>query len=45
LFKAVTTYGESNLKAPAEISDRYRLMFADNLPNCEKLDDLMLNIS
>ena len=44
LFKAVTIYGESNLKAAFEISDRYRLIFADNLSNCEKLDDLMLNI-
>ncbi|GAX41994.1 hypothetical protein NIES4075_29920 [Tolypothrix sp. NIES-4075] len=44
LFKAVTTYGESNLKAASQISDRYRLMFADNLPNCEKLDDMILNI-
>ena len=31
LFKAVTTYGESNLKAAFEISDRYRLIFTDNL--------------
>ncbi len=44
LFKAVTAYGESNLKAPQQIGDRYRLVFSDNLPNCEKLDDLMLNI-
>jgi hypothetical protein len=31
LFKAVSIYGESNLKAGLEISDRYRLIFADNL--------------
>jgi hypothetical protein len=31
LFKAVSIYGESNLKAAFEISDRYRLIFADNL--------------
>jgi len=43
-FKAVTAYGESNLKAPPEISDRYHLIFTGNLPNCEKLDDMILNI-
>jgi hypothetical protein len=44
LFKTVTAYGESNLKAPATISDRYRLTLAENLPNCENLKDLILNI-
>lgn len=44
LFKAVTVYGETNLKAPPEISDRYHLIFTGNLPNCEKLDDMILNI-
>ncbi|MBX9255093.1 hypothetical protein H1Q63_14285 [Desmonostoc muscorum CCALA 125] len=44
LFKAVTVYGESNLKAPPKVSDRYRLTLAENLPNCEKSDTLTLNI-
>jgi hypothetical protein len=44
LFKTVTVYGENNLKAPPVISDRYRLTLAENLPNCEKSDTLMLNI-
>jgi len=44
LFKTVTVYGESNLKAPPTIGDRYRLTLAENLPNCENLKDLILNI-
>ncbi len=44
LFKTVTVYGENNLKAPPKVSDRYRLTLAENLPNCEKSDTLILNI-
>jgi len=44
LFKTVTAYGENNLKAPPKVSDRYRLTLAENLPNCEKSDTLILNI-
>ncbi|MEH2070981.1 MAG: hypothetical protein V7K47_22950 [Nostoc sp.] len=44
LFKTVTAYGEDNLKAPAKVSDRYRLTLAENLPNCEKSNTLILNI-
>lgn len=44
LFKAVTAYGESNLKAPIAIDGRYRLSFAPNVPNCLKSNDLVLII-
>jgi hypothetical protein len=44
LFKVVTAYGETSLKAAPAISDRYRLTLAENLPNCEKSKSLMLNI-
>ncbi|MDZ8185103.1 MAG: hypothetical protein RMX96_09650 [Nostoc sp. ChiSLP02] len=44
LFRTVTVYGENNLKAPAVVSDRYRLTLDENLPNCEKPDTLALNI-
>jgi ABC-type transporter Mla MlaB component len=44
LFKAVTAYGENNLKASSIIGDRYRLTLTENLPNCGKSDPLMLNI-
>jgi hypothetical protein len=44
LFKIVTAYGESNLKAPIAISGRYRLTDLENLPNCQKPDTLMLDI-
>ena len=43
LFKFVTAYGESNLKAPAPISGRYRLA-ATNLPGCLKIKALILDI-
>ncbi|MEA5505014.1 hypothetical protein VB735_18265 [Halotia wernerae UHCC 0503] len=44
LFKAVTAYGENNLKASTMIGDRYRLTLTENVPNCEKSNPLMLNI-
>ena len=44
LFKIVSAYGETNLKAPPAISGRYRLTLSENLPNCEKSDTLTLNI-
>lgn len=44
LFKTVTAYGESNLQAPPVIGDRYRLTLTNNLPNCKKLDSLILKI-
>ncbi|MGF2036200.1 MAG: hypothetical protein RMZ43_012930 [Nostoc sp. CmiVER01] len=44
LFKTVSAYGETNLKAPPAISGRYHLTLSENLPNCEKSDTLTLNI-
>lgn len=44
LFKTVTAYGESQLKASPTINSRYRLTLAKNLPNCEQANNLMLNI-
>ncbi|MBW4624392.1 MAG: hypothetical protein KME49_02450 [Brasilonema octagenarum HA4186-MV1] len=44
LFKVVTAYGESSLKAPLEIDSNYRLMLSEKLPVCEKSDLLLLNV-
>ncbi|MBR8838490.1 MAG: hypothetical protein DSM106950_31945 [Stigonema ocellatum SAG 48.90 = DSM 106950] len=44
LFKVVTAYGESNLKAPPAINGRYRLEFSERLPICEKSEALILDI-
>ncbi|MBD2772455.1 hypothetical protein [Iningainema tapete] len=44
LFKVVTVYGETKLKAPSQIEENYRLSFQKNLPICEKSDVLMLKI-
>ncbi|HLO51505.1 MAG TPA: hypothetical protein VK211_24035 [Kamptonema sp.] len=44
LFKVVTAYGESNLKAPPPISGHYRIQ-AQNLPGCLKAEALVLSIS
>jgi hypothetical protein len=45
VFKVVTAYGESQLKAPKSISGKYNLILADNLSgsNCKK-NTLVLNI-
>lgn len=43
LFKVVTAYGETNLKAPLLMDGSYRLS-AENLPGCLKSDSLVLNI-
>lgn len=42
LFQVVTVYGESNLKAPANINGRYRLSYAE--PNRLKLNAPILTI-
>lgn len=42
LFKVITVYGESNLKAPAAVEGHYRLLFSK--PICEKTDALILGI-
>ncbi|MDZ7963248.1 MAG: hypothetical protein RMY34_36250 [Aulosira sp. DedQUE10] len=44
LFKIVSAYGETNLKAPRVINGHYRLAFGENIPNCGKLDAPSLNI-
>lgn len=43
LFKAVTAYGNANLKAPLAIGGDYRLD-AQTLPGCLKSDALLLHI-
>lgn len=43
LFKVVTAYGETNLKAPLLMDGDYRLS-AKDLPGCLKSDGLVLNI-
>lgn len=43
LFKVVTAYGETNLKAAPAIGGSYRFD-AKNLPKCLKSDDLVLTI-
>lgn len=43
LFKAVTAYGEANLKAPPPIAGRY-LIDTQNLPGCNQSEALVLTI-
>jgi hypothetical protein len=43
LFKVVSAYGESNLKAPPNISGTYSIT-SENLPECLKSKDLDLTI-
>nr|WP_026732551.1 hypothetical protein [Fischerella sp. PCC 9605] len=44
LFKTVTAYGEKNLKAPPPINGSYHLVFRDELPECNQIDAVTLNI-
>ena len=44
LFKVVTAYGESNLKASPAIGDRYRLTVDPKFTQLRKPEGLMLNI-
>ncbi|MEY3869199.1 MAG: hypothetical protein RLZZ338_3090 [Cyanobacteriota bacterium] len=44
LFKAVTAYGETNLKAPPPIDGGYRLK-GNHLPECLKTETLMLIVN
>ncbi|KAF3885597.1 MULTISPECIES: hypothetical protein [Nostocales] len=44
LFKVVTAYGESNLKAPPTLNSRYRLVLNDNLQVCKQSEPIVLNI-
>lgn len=43
LFKVVTAYGETNLKAPPAVGGSYRIS-AQDLPGCLKSETLMLDI-
>jgi hypothetical protein len=43
IFKAVTTYGETTLKAPPAISGRYRIE-GEKLPGCLKNENILLSI-
>jgi hypothetical protein len=44
LFKTVSLYGETNLKAPPVIKGRYPLVLAEDLSNCQKSEELILKI-
>ncbi|BAY24446.1 hypothetical protein NIES2100_42410 [Calothrix sp. NIES-2100] len=44
LFKVVSAYGETSLKAPPAIQGHYRLALVEDIPNCEKPEKLILNI-
>ena len=41
LFKTVTAYGETNLKAPPVINGSYRLALDQNLSNCQPPEPLL----
>lgn len=43
-FQNITVYGESKLKAPQSINGDYELQLAEQLPNCQKPNSLVLNI-
>lgn len=43
VFKVITAYGESHLKAPKSISGKYNIILAENLSNCKK-NTLVLDI-
>ncbi|MBD2336570.1 hypothetical protein H6G64_06145 [Calothrix sp. FACHB-156] len=44
LFKTVSAYGESNLKAPPVINGSYRLTWDQKLPKCNQTDAPILKI-
>ncbi|BAY66260.1 hypothetical protein NIES22_63730 [Calothrix brevissima NIES-22] len=44
LFKVVSAYGETSLKAPPAINNHYRLALQEAIPNCEKPEQLILNM-
>ncbi|GAB1539880.1 hypothetical protein NUACC21_25480 [Scytonema sp. NUACC21] len=44
LFKVVTAYGETHLKAAPTLNSRYRLVLNDNLHLCKQSDAIFLNI-
>lgn len=44
LFKTVSAYGESKLKAPPSINNHYRIALQEAIPNCDKPEKLILNL-
>ncbi|PAX55143.1 hypothetical protein CK510_11515 [Brunnivagina elsteri CCALA 953] len=44
IFKTVTVYGESKLKAPQSIDGDYELQLTEKLPDCQNPNILVLNI-
>ncbi|MBD2200381.1 MULTISPECIES: hypothetical protein [Calothrix] len=44
LFKTVSVYGESKLKAPPTINNHYRIALQEAIPNCGKPEQLILNM-
>ncbi|HLO83556.1 MAG TPA: hypothetical protein VK203_00905 [Nostocaceae cyanobacterium] len=44
LFKTATFWGEKKLQAPALIHNIYQVNLSKNLPNCEQINTLQLNI-
>jgi hypothetical protein len=44
LFKTVSAYGETKLKAPSDIDGSYQFLQADNLPACLQDQQLKLNV-
>ncbi|MGL5078695.1 MAG: hypothetical protein ACRDBG_23090 [Waterburya sp.] len=44
LFKTVSAYGETKLKAPPNIDGSYQFLQAENLPTCLQNQQLKLNV-
>jgi hypothetical protein len=44
LFKTVSAYGETKLKAPPNIDGSYQFLQTENLPNCLQDQQLKLNV-
>jgi hypothetical protein len=44
LFRTVTAYGENNLRATPLINKHYHLTLTHNLPKCEKINTVVLEI-
>jgi hypothetical protein len=44
LFKTVSAYGETKLKAPSDIDGSYQFLQAENLPDCLQDQQLKLNV-
>jgi hypothetical protein len=44
LFKTVSAYGETKLKAPLDIDGSYQFLQTENLPSCLQAQQLKLNV-